>query len=105
MARDENQEKRESTRNLLEQLEGGWDVAESGGAPPQVPQEPQSSPSLDELDARWGDDLFGEDDDDEDGEEDEVAEEPELPDERADPVAYAEAKRAREQRADERRKK
>jgi hypothetical protein len=100
------QEKRDSTRNLLEQLEGGWDEdAPSDDDPQKEPSVPQSAPSLEELDAKWGDDLFG-DDDEEDDEEDEQEEpEPELPDERADPVAYAEAKKAREERVEARRKK
>lgn len=104
------QEKRDSTRNLLEQIEGGWDEDESSGIDPQKTEvarsSEQSAPSLDELDARWGEDLFGGDDEDDEEEEEEVEEpEPELPDERADPVAYAAAKKAREDRAEDRRKK
>jgi cobalamin biosynthesis Mg chelatase CobN len=99
------QEKRDSTRNLLEQLEGGWDEDDASGDDPQKePSAPQSAPSLDELDAKWGDDLFGDDEEDEEEEEQEEPE-PELPDERADPVAYAEAKKAREERVEARRKK
>ncbi len=136
------EEKRESTRNLLEQIEGGWDAHdgdEEGDHAPRANGEkaqerdvvspPASAPSLEELDARWGDDLFGdgeddeddedadesadqgtdEEDDDDDDDEDETDEadesEPELPDERLDPVAYAAAKKAREERAEDRRKK
>ena len=91
------EEKRtESTRDLLED---GWEPAPDGadtGTP-----DPGSTRQLDalakEIDDGWLDELFP--DEEEDEEEEEEEEEPELPDERLDPVAYAEAKKAREVRS------
>ncbi len=101
------EQKGESTRNLLAQLEGGWDAEERDPKPPATDAEaaPVSAPSLDELDARWGDDLFADDDEEEEEEEEIEEEEPPLPDERLDPVAFAAAKKAREERAAQRKEK
>ena len=57
---------------------------------------PVSVPSMDDLDSGWGAEQEEEDDDDE---QEQPASEHELPDEKLDPVAYAEAKKAREDRA------
>ncbi len=57
-----------------------------------------SAPNIASLDSGW-------DEDDEDEEDEEEEEEPELPDERFDPVAYAEAKKALEERREARRQK
>lgn len=112
------EEKNESTRNLLEQIEGEWDSPEPG-EPRKAPSPeiqaaldaaadrltesldppPISVPTMDELDSGWGD----EDDDDDDDEDDEI--EPELPDERLDPVAYAAAKKARDERIEAKRQR
>lgn len=108
-------EKNESTRSLLDQIEGQWDSPGPGEArkvaPPEVQAAldaaadrlvesldppPVSVPMLDELDSGWGDDEEEEDEDDEEIE-------PELPDERLDPVAYAAAKKARDERVEARR--
>ncbi len=63
-----------------------------------------SSPDLAALDDGWWGD--GEDEEDEVEEEEEPEEaEPELPDERLDPVAYAEAKKARDERVEARRER
>jgi hypothetical protein len=115
------EEKNESTRNLLEQIEGAWDAP---GATTPSPGEarkvaspeiqaaldaaadrlvqsldpaPVSVPTMDELDSGWGEE------DDDDDEEDDV--EPELPDERLDPVAYAAAKLLRDERIEARRER
>lgn len=109
-------EKRESSRNLLDQIEGDWDSPRPPAAapagldaaaldaaadrlidtldPPLV-----SVPTMADLDGGW-EDLEGEGETDEDDEDD--ANEPELPDERLDPVAYAEAKQARDARIEAR---
>ncbi|MEO8800721.1 MAG: hypothetical protein ABI551_22715 [Polyangiaceae bacterium] len=57
-----------------------------------------SAPNIASLDSGW-------DEDDEDEEDEEEEEEPELPDERFDPIAYAEAKKALEERREARRQK
>lgn len=57
-----------------------------------------SAPNIASLDSGW-------DEDEEDDEDEEEEEEPELPDERFDPVAYAEAKKALEERREARRQK
>jgi hypothetical protein len=115
------EEKNESTRNLLEQIEGAWDAP---GAAPPSPDEarkvaspeiqaaldaaadrlvesldpaPVSVPTMDELDSGWGEEEEDEDEDDE--------VEPELPDERLDPVAYAAAKLLRDERIEARRER
>jgi len=59
----------------------------------------KSDPNLSELDEGWLDDLFPEDEDSKEEEEEAEEPEPELPDERVDPVAFAEAKKARDERA------
>jgi hypothetical protein len=108
-------EKDESSRNLLDQIEGDWDSPRPprAAATPEVQAAldaaaarlvdsldppPVSVPTMDELDSGWGQ----EDDEDDDEEEDED-DEPELPDERLDPVAYALAKKAREESIEARR--
>jgi hypothetical protein len=108
---------KDSSRNLLAEIEGDWESPKPGAVAP-LPTEselhaeldasadrllgsldppPISAPSVDALDSGWGD----EDDDDEEEEE----EEPELPDERLDPVAYAVAKKARDERIEARRQR
>ncbi len=103
-------EKDESSRNLLDQIEGDWDSPRPPrtAATPEVQAAldaaaarlvdsldppPVSVPTMDELDSGWGQEQ-----DDEDDEEVDDEDEPELPDERLDPVAYALAKEAREAR-------
>jgi hypothetical protein len=118
--------KDESTRNLLEKIEGDWDSLDPSpplrapsraAATPAVQAAldaaaarlvdsldppPLSAPTMEDLDSGWGakDD---EEDDDDDG--DEEVFEPELPDERLDPVGYALAKKARDERVEELRQK
>lgn len=108
------EEKFESSRNLLAQIEDEWEPPKAGSnterklhaeldaAADRLVESLQPPPisvtSVEALDSGWGDD---EDDDDE--EEDEV--EPELPDERLDPVAYAAAKKARDERIEARRQR
>jgi colicin import membrane protein len=58
---------------------------------------PASGPDVDDLDSGWGEE------DEEEEEEEEV--EPELPDERLDPVAYAAAKKARDERIEARKQR
>ena len=113
--------KHESTRNLLAQIEGDWEAPKSGPskAAPDAPTAeelhaeldaaadrlvdslgpPASTRNVEELDSGWGD----EEGDDED--EDDEANEPALPDEQLDPVAYAEAKEARDERVGAKREK
>ncbi len=112
---------RDSSRDLLEELEEGWgtppppqafvdqaraqnatNAAEMRKKPAPAAAYPSPSPSnpdVDSLDEGWLDDLFpgeaGEEDEDDEPEESE----PELPDEGLDPEAFALAKRAREERA------
>lgn len=100
---------RDSSRDLLEELEDGWGTPRPPPAEPfaksasAAPADRGSNPNLDELDEGWLDDLFpGEEEPDE--EEDEEPE-PELPDERIDPVAYAAAKAARDERAAKKKEK
>lgn len=116
------EDKHESTRDLLDDLEGGWESprpAKVAAAPAGEKDEaslhaeldaavdrlfdtldppPLSDVDLASLDSGWSED------DDEDEEEEEEPE-PELPDEAIDPVAYAAAKKAREERAEARRQK
>jgi hypothetical protein len=109
-------EKDESSRNLLDQIEGDWDSPRPPrtAATPEVQAAldaaaarlvdsldppPMSVPTMDELDSGWG----KEEEDDEEEEEDDEEDEPELPDERLDPVAYALAKKAREEHIEARR--
>lgn len=77
-------EKRDSTRDLLDAVDSSWTPAPG----------PISSPDIASLDAGWADD---------DEEEDEEAPEEPLPDEGLDPAAYAAAKKAREEREAQRR--
>jgi hypothetical protein len=107
-------EKNESTRNLLDEIEGDWDTPKPrAAASPEVQAAldaaadrlvdsldppPVSVPTMDELDSGW-------DEEDEDDEEEDEEDEVELPDERLDPVAYAAAKKAREERDEARRQR
>ena len=119
--------KPESTRSLLAQIEGEWEApksgtAKAGSAPssPPTPAElhaeldaaaerlieslvppPVSVRNVEELDSGWGDT----DDDTDDTDDADDANEPALPDERLDPVAYAEAKKARDERVEARRER
>ncbi len=107
--------KPESTRSLLAQIEGEWDAPKSGTAKAANPTAaelhaeldaaadrlveslnppPVSVRNVEELDSGWGDTDDDDDDDD--------ANEPALPDEQVDPVAYAEAKKARDERIEAR---
>jgi hypothetical protein len=108
--------KDESSRNLLDKIEGEWDSPSPPRAAAATPEvqaaldaaaarlvdsldpPPVSVPTMDELDSGWG-----EEDDEEEDEEEEI--EPELPDERLDPVAYAAAKKARDEHVEARRQK
>ena len=110
----EQQKSGESSRNLLEQMEGGWDAPEPGSAKEKdlhaeldaaadrlvqtLDPPPVSGSRVDDLDGGW-------DDDEDEEEEDDEADEPELPDERLDPVAYAAAKKAREERIEAKRQR
>lgn len=122
--------KPDSSRNLLAEIEGDWEtakpspvVAKPAKAPLPSEQElhaeldaaadrlvesldppPVSARNLDDLDSGWGDDGEDEEESD-DEEEDDEANEPALPDERLDPVAYAAAKKARDERIEARREK
>lgn len=89
---------RESTRNLLASVDGSWeeDDAPDGEKPEAVATGRVSTPDLAEVDSAW--------EDDDEADEPEEAEEP-LPDERLDPVAYAAAKKAREEREAARRER
>jgi len=121
-----DEEKREARRKILAELERAWDdtprppsaseaadVTAQSVKPPTAEMRaaldaaadrlvesldppPVSVPSMDDLDSGWGAEQEEEDDDDE---EEQPASEPELPDEKLDPVAYAVAKKAREDRA------
>src|SRR5690348_4873533 len=103
---------RDSSRDLLEELEDGWATPPAPGAssvkaesarPSEETRESDKDKDhddkddVDALDEGWLDEFFPENDDDEDDEPEE--EEPELPDERLDPQAFALAKKAREERA------
>jgi hypothetical protein len=111
--------KREARRKLLAEIEGSWDSPKPGAVtaepvqPPTAEMQavldaaadrlvesldppPISVPSLDELDSGW---------EEEDEEDEEEEPEPELPDEKLDPVAYAAAKKARDERMDARRER
>ncbi len=104
---------RDSSRDLLEELEDGWATApppqtelkpKPTVAEAQAPEADGSSPDVDSLDEGWLDDLFpgdgdGDGDGDENDEDEDEESEPELPDERLDPEAFALAKKAREERA------
>ena len=122
--REMSEPKHESTRNLLAEIEGDWDSPRPGHLPTRraalrrdelhaaldaaadrlvdsLDPPPVSVRNVEELDSGWGDT----DEDDDDEEEDDEANEPELPDERLDPVAYAEAKKARDERIEARRER
>jgi hypothetical protein len=117
-----DEDKREARRRALAELEGSWEkLAEEGPIasaadqsvkPPTAEMQaaldaaadrlvesldppPVSVPSMDDLDSGWGAD----EEDDEDEEDEREEPEPELPDEKLDPVAYAAAKKARDERA------
>ncbi len=107
----------DSSRDLLEELEDGWATPpppnaklraddptddKPAGAASNVVAEP-SDPNVDELDEGWLDDLFPGEEEDDDDDDDEP--EPELPDERLDHVAFAEAKKARDERAAKKKEK
>lgn len=105
------EEKNESSRDLLDQIEGDWDAPRAGSPTERrmhaeldaaadrlmesLEPPPLDGPAMAELDSGWGDD------DEDEEEEDEP--EPELPDERLDPVAYAAAKKARDERIEAKR--
>lgn len=112
-------EKDESSRNLLDQIEGDWDSPRPPrtAATPEVQAAldaaaarlvdsldppPVSVPTMDELDSGWGQEQE-DDEEDEDDEEENDEDEPELPDERLDPVAYALARKARDENVEARR--
>lgn len=104
-------QERDSSRHLLEELEGGWGTPPPPGTEPSAPSlasvpnaqtkaraaepsERRIASDIDALDDGWLDDDFpGDDGHDPDDPE------PELPDERLDPVAFALAKKAREEHA------
>lgn len=93
--------RQDSSRDLLEELEDGWARTPSvssvaTASTDEAPDDRPSTPDVASLDEGWLDQLFPEDDD---KEEDEDEPEEELPDERADPVAYAVAKKAQAERA------
>jgi hypothetical protein len=93
----EQRTRQDSSRDLLEELEDGWAASPPGRGDADkapLPVAADSVPDVNELDEGWLDQLFPEEEDDEEEEEPE----PELPDERADPVAFAAAKKARDER-------
>jgi hypothetical protein len=112
-------EKNESTKRLLDEIAEDWDSPQAARSPAPMQEElhaeldaaadrliesleppPISVPTMADLDSGW--DEY----DEEDGEEEEEDEpEPELPDERLDPVAYAAAKKARDERIAARRER
>ena len=112
--------KHESTRSLLAQIEGDWDAPKSGTAKAANPTAAELHAELDAaadrlvesldqapisvraLDSGWGGDH---DDDTDDADDADDANEPALPDEQLDPVAYAEAKKARDERVEGRRER
>ena len=119
------EEKREARRKLLAELEGTWTPStgtvgtDVTGEPVQAPtaemqaaldaaaerlveslEPPPSVPSMAELDSGWG-----EDEDDDADEEPDAGLETELPDEKLDPLAYAAARKAREERSEARRER
>jgi hypothetical protein len=107
----------DSSRDLLEELEDGWGTPSAPHvvvASPQAPAAPKPKPpsaealaaleetdDVDKLDDGWLDELFPIEDEPEEEEEFE----PELPDERLDPVAFAAAKKARDERASKKKDK
>ena len=121
MAALRDEEKRDARREMLAELERAWDdtpkpvvaLADQSVKPPTAEMQaaldaaadrlvesldppPVSVPSMDDLDSGWGAELDDEDDEDD---EEQPESEPELPDEKLDPVAYAAAKKARDDRA------
>ena len=114
--------KPESTRSLLAQIEGEWESPRPGAVKekPPSPEDlhaaldaaadrlveslnppPVSARNVEEFDSGWGDTDDDTDDTDEADEADD-ANEPALPDEQVDPVAHAEAKKARDARIEAR---
>lgn len=97
--------RQDSSRDLLEELEDGWGTppapsviaADAARPMPEIPDDAE----LDNIDGGWLDELFPEAEEPDEPEEPE----PELPDERVDPVAFAAAKKAREERAAARKEK
>src|SRR4051812_28813310 len=104
--------RQDSSRDLLEELEDGWassptkaaakkaavaaaTPAQAGAQALKTPLDPEAEIDVDALDDGWLDQLFPEDDEPDEPEEPE----PDLPDEGVDPVAYAAAKKARDERA------
>lgn len=112
--------KRDARRKLLAEIESSWDSPRPGAVAvkPELPAPemqaaldaaadrlveslnppPVSAPALDDLDSGWAEDEDTDDDEDDEPE-------AELPDERLDPVAYAAAKKALEERVDARRER
>ncbi len=86
---------RESNPALLDNVDGGWEEDENESASSEADMR-ASTPDIAAVDSAWGDE--------DDEEEEEEAEEP-LPDEALDPVAYAAAKKAREEREEARRQR
>jgi hypothetical protein len=99
-----DEEKSESTPSLQD-IEGGWATpppAKAASATTTDEGDRTSTPDLAAVDEGWLDDLFPEAEEPDDEEEEP---EHELPDERLDPAAYAEAKKARDELAAARRDK
>src|SRR5688500_1278278 len=94
LARQRMSDKKDESEPDLDALAGGWKAPWEEG-------DRKSEPDLWKLDEGWLDELFPEEDEPDEPEEEE---EP-LPDERLDPVAYAAAKKLREERAVARQKK
>jgi hypothetical protein len=116
----------ESTRTLLAEIEGDWDAPKSGATKASAPtpaelhaeldaaadrlveslEPPASTRDLTALDSGWGDTDENDDEDEAEGDDaDDEANEPALPDEQLDPVAYAAAKKARDERIEARRER
>ncbi len=98
--------RQDSSRDLLEELEDGWgtprpppelapSVEKAAAAHAAIAEDDATSPDLAALDDGWLDEFFPEADEPDEPDEPE----PELPDERLDPEAYALAQKARDERA------